>query len=216
MHLDQRTDHLVRPIPKSSELSPFLCHPRVVGPHSETVAAFFAESEGIFLDSAHDLGRYDQRKGRSVCRYHATYASILAARSSVLLLEPLRCPRERGRPSRARGVRQSLARCRAVEALAPVVHRAHVHPEEPGDVRRRHSVRHHQHGLRPTNQPLLRPGGSQRLLDPRALFSPQRERNRRTTTVRSTRERAVVDHVTPLHRRHAHGKETSETSAARH
>ncbi len=68
MHLDQRTDHLVRPIPKSSELSPFLCHPRVVGPHSETAAAFFAESEGIFLDSAHDLGRYDQRKGRSVCR----------------------------------------------------------------------------------------------------------------------------------------------------
>jgi hypothetical protein len=29
------------------------------------------------------LGRYDQRKGRSVWRYQATYASIFAARSSV-------------------------------------------------------------------------------------------------------------------------------------
>jgi four helix bundle protein len=35
-----------------------------------------------------DLGRYDQRKGRSVWRYQATYVSIFAARSSWDVKDP--------------------------------------------------------------------------------------------------------------------------------
>ena len=99
---------------------------------------------------------------------------------------------ERGRPARSRVVRQPLARMFAPEALAPCFHRVHMHPNKPCDVCRRHCFRHHQHRLRPTDDPLLRLRRTQRLLEESALFCAQNERDRRTTNVRSPSDRAEV------------------------
>jgi hypothetical protein len=91
-----------------------------------------------------------------------------------------------------------------------------VHTDQPGDVRCRHCFRHHQHRLRPTNDPLLRLRRPQGILDPSALFGAQNERYRRTTHVRSPCDRAVVDHAGSLHHIEALGQKTGATFAARH
>ncbi len=128
------------------------------------------------------------------------------------LLVPRRHPRERGRASRSRGVRQLVGRMLAIEPATPLLHRRDVDAEQLRDVRSRYPVRHHEHGLRPTNHALLRLRGARRRLDLRAFLRAQSDGDRRTTTVRSTSQRPVVDQVEPpLHRSGSDGKESCRT-----
>jgi hypothetical protein len=48
VHFDERTDHSVRPIPKSPELPLSLCRPQVIGQaQRDSCSLFFLRNEGI-------------------------------------------------------------------------------------------------------------------------------------------------------------------------
>jgi hypothetical protein len=113
-----------------------------------------------------------------------------------LLCAPRRRPRERGRPPRARCVRELLDRIIGVfEPLLPPEDSAHMHPDQRRDVPGSDALRHQQQRLPPPCLSHLGSRWANRVLDRLPLLARQRHWHSTRSWVGSVNPRLRIDHA---------------------